>query len=152
MFFAEGWLWILSASVFIFLSVRLTEVCVGDRKALQDPFVQITTRMVSSLGRPAILVDFYFSRISLLVYWIFYTWLIGSIASINKRGFCSFLKCLAVGKGLDCYKLLGVVSEIEVSINWVTLGQVWALAMVIVVWCWERHFALTPLSAQKQLM
>lgn len=31
--------------------VRLTEVCVGDRKALQDPFVQITTRMVSSLGK-----------------------------------------------------------------------------------------------------
>lgn len=31
--------------------VCLTEVCVGDRKALQDPFMQITTRMVSSLGK-----------------------------------------------------------------------------------------------------
>lgn len=78
--------------------------------------------MVFSFGRLVIFVDFYFSRISLLVYWIFYIWLIGLMVSINKLGFCSFLKCLVVGKGLDCYKLFGVVSEIEVFINWVILG------------------------------
>ncbi|KAL9969483.1 hypothetical protein ACROYT_G021703 [Oculina patagonica] len=31
--------------------VRLTELNVGDRKALQDPFVQITSRMVSCAGK-----------------------------------------------------------------------------------------------------
>ncbi|KAJ7394212.1 NF-kappa-B inhibitor-interacting Ras-like protein 1 [Desmophyllum pertusum] len=31
--------------------VRLTELYVGDRKALQDPFVQITTRMVLCAGK-----------------------------------------------------------------------------------------------------
>ncbi|KAM7447867.1 NF-kappa-B inhibitor-interacting Ras-like protein 1 [Porites harrisoni] len=31
--------------------VRLTELCVGDRKALQEPFVWITSRMVSCAGK-----------------------------------------------------------------------------------------------------
>ena len=38
---------------FSFFSVRLTELYVGDRRALQDPFVQITTRMVLCAGKHA---------------------------------------------------------------------------------------------------
>ena len=43
------------AGVFLFFfPVRLTELCVGDRKALQEPFVWITSRMVSCAGEDTI--------------------------------------------------------------------------------------------------
>lgn len=35
----------------IFFAVRLTEVCVGDRKSLQDPFTWIAKRMVTCAGK-----------------------------------------------------------------------------------------------------
>ena len=38
-------------------SVRLTELYVGDRKALQDPFVWITSKMVSCTGKNADIVQ-----------------------------------------------------------------------------------------------
>lgn len=39
---------------FVSFPVRLTELCVGDRKALQEPFVWITSRMVSCAGEDTI--------------------------------------------------------------------------------------------------
>ena len=40
--------------LFVSFPVRLTELCVGDRKALQEPFVWITSRMVSCAGEDTI--------------------------------------------------------------------------------------------------
>ena len=48
----------IASVFFVSFPVRLTELCVGDRKALQEPFVWITSRMVSCAGEDTIIFLF----------------------------------------------------------------------------------------------